>query len=597
VDVGAWDGKHLSNTYSLLSSDQSPWLGVLIEADRKKYDDLCTLYSDPKNVLVNAEVSCRQESTYNLVNILNSTKSKLDTSSGIDFLCIDIDGPDYWVSTNSTRLYQSKTLASHVSPFLDRQQVLQTLLSSGLHRPRVICIEFNPTMPDDLVYIPPCNESDRHGASISALVELAGKHNYVLVETTLYNAFFVEQPLYDAYLRTEVPDTSIEYLYEPTMATSLYQLYDGTLKLWGCRRMLWHRLPIAESKLQMIPEKMRHFPFAPTERDTLDMDQVVDLAPFFLQSSSGRDESLKALIYHLRTDGFAYIKGIPINAGLVQRCLDMTQDFLHNVDEGVRRSCFTKDRARRGYSAMNTENFASLIGKVGPNDLVRKFRVGPAGMDQSSSLWQPNVWPSPQLWESAEIFQETVMRYFIELTSAAAIVVQAICQGLLAEDSSLATALEPLMSNNTFNTSILTLLGYRTGTRHKGKNKGPLVAPHTDVGVVTILVFDAGDCAVLQRSDGAGGWIDVQLPQTVPNDPIFVVNIADCFSDITGKRLPSTLHRVAARSGTTPRNCCALFVGLDPSQELAVDGKSMTYEEWRKDRIARAQEVLRGKVP
>ena len=35
VDVGAWDGKHLSNTHMLLNSSRllSDWTGVLIEAD------------------------------------------------------------------------------------------------------------------------------------------------------------------------------------------------------------------------------------------------------------------------------------------------------------------------------------------------------------------------------------------------------------------------------------------------------------------------------------------------------------------------------------------------------------------------------------
>ena len=32
-----------------------------------------------------------------------------------------------------------------------------------------------------------------------------------------------------------------------------------------------------------------------------------------------------------------------------------------------------EDRARRGYSPPNSENFASLLGEEGPNDLVRKF--------------------------------------------------------------------------------------------------------------------------------------------------------------------------------------------------------------------------------
>mmetsp|Transcript_24052 Transcript_24052/g.56876 ORF Transcript_24052/g.56876 Transcript_24052/m.56876 type:complete len:157 (+) Transcript_24052:11-481(+) len=56
-------------------------------------------------------------------------------------------------------------------------------------------------------------------------------------------------------------------------------------------------------------------------------------------------------------------------------------------------------------------------------------------------------------------------------------------------------------------TSILTLLGYRTCNRHKKtQNKRqihPLVAVHTDVGVITMLLFDGGSandtCGILQR--------------------------------------------------------------------------------------------------
>jgi hypothetical protein len=46
VDVGAWDGKHLSNTYSLLHHPTEKWSGLLIEADAEKFNDLCNLYKD-----------------------------------------------------------------------------------------------------------------------------------------------------------------------------------------------------------------------------------------------------------------------------------------------------------------------------------------------------------------------------------------------------------------------------------------------------------------------------------------------------------------------------------------------------------------------
>jgi len=114
-----------------------------------------------------------------------------------------------------------------------------------------------------------------------------------------------------------------------------------------------------------------------------------------------------------------------------------------------------------------------------------------------------------------------------------------------------------------------------------------------------VLIFDAGDCAALQRVEKQKGgntehgdsWVDISLPPAVPEDPVFVVNIGDCLSELSG--LPSTLHRVVPR-GRTPRNCLALFVGLESSQILHFPGEEdpISYGEWRKRRIARAQQVL-----
>ncbi len=39
-----------------------------------------------------------------------------------------------------------------------------------------------------------------------------------------------------------------EALHETTMGTSLYQLYDGTIKLFGTKKLLWHRVGIEEQK-------------------------------------------------------------------------------------------------------------------------------------------------------------------------------------------------------------------------------------------------------------------------------------------------------------------------------------------------------------
>jgi hypothetical protein len=178
--------------------------------------------------------------------------------------------------------------------------------------------------------------------------------------------------------------------------------------------------------------------------------------------------------------------------------------------------------------------------------------------------------------------------------------------------------LSELIKKSTNHTSILTLLGYQPGSRHKKGSKAymrPLVAAHTDVGVITLLLFDNGTCAELERAANAPNndtieWLDVSLPPlNDDNDPIFVVNVGDCLSDVSGGMLRSTLHRVMPRPCPLPssqytllddkvvRTCLALFVGLDSSALLTLpSGEVLSYEEWRRQRIARAQAVMKCNV-
>ena len=608
VDVGAWDGQHLSNTYSLLVDDQqqsqcsaatgagTAFRGVLVEADPIRFVKLEELHRPLGNTCVNVAVSCTEGSKNSLSAIISTHAPDLPKT--FDFLCIDVDGTDYWLMVD--------------------------VLDGGF-RPSIMCIEFNPTMPDNIIYIQPRDDGVRHGSSLAALVELAESRNYVLVETTLFNAFFVPRELYDSYLRQEVPDTTIEALHEITMGTALYQLYDGTIKLSGCKKMLWHRIPIKEEKIQILSRDERSFPFAPSEikcvSDGMDANEwknvAVDMSSYCQSPGGAGDNNREAcaaqLLQQLKSDGFALIRGTGISAATCSKALRATNAFLHEADENVRRSCLTKDRARRGYAPMGTENFASLIGERGNNDLVKKYRIGAESDEEDAScLLRPNVWPSGEVWskEAAHFFQQSIEQYFDKQCQVTKAVVKAICDGLIESDGmpELRESLKVLSEDHgeaRQDTSILTLLNYKRGKRHqKSKKAQALVAPHTDVGVITCLLFDKGDCAVLQRAESTAiahemgadrKWIDVKLPPKVPDDPLFVVNIGDCFSELCGGVIPSTIHRVMPRNdGTVARNCLALFYGLDPGDSITLpSGEQMTYEEWRKTRIARAAKILK----
>ena len=52
VDVGAWNGKHLSNTYALLTKPCGTWKGLLIEANSTRIAECETLYNTSENICV-----------------------------------------------------------------------------------------------------------------------------------------------------------------------------------------------------------------------------------------------------------------------------------------------------------------------------------------------------------------------------------------------------------------------------------------------------------------------------------------------------------------------------------------------------------------
>lgn len=80
VDIGAWDGKHLSNTYFL----------------KKKYEFNRLLIEGCNNKKIHDD--CNDEKlTHSLVSSNNINTLLNDIPDKFDFLCIDIDGDDYWV--------------------------------------------------------------------------------------------------------------------------------------------------------------------------------------------------------------------------------------------------------------------------------------------------------------------------------------------------------------------------------------------------------------------------------------------------------------------------------------------------------------------
>lgn len=189
VEFGAWDGNHLSNTWNLIYNRN--WSGVLIEGDANRFADLARNYLDKRDSvsLVQAFVGWDGDSA------LDSILQKTQLPRRFDLLSVDVDGNDWhiWNALNS-------------------------------YRPRVVVIEFNPTIPNDVVFIQDADFQINQGCSLLALIELAKKKGYELVAATGWNGIFVERELFPSF---GIEDNSIDALYDCELDIELFHGYDG----------------------------------------------------------------------------------------------------------------------------------------------------------------------------------------------------------------------------------------------------------------------------------------------------------------------------------------------------------------------------------
>ena len=107
-EFGAWDGKHLSNTFNLVKNKK--FNAVFIEGDKNKYADLLkTVKEFPKIVPIQAMVD-HNDSPNSLDNLLKQTNIPND----FDILSIDIDSFDYQV-WKSLKVYKPKIVIIEIN--------------------------------------------------------------------------------------------------------------------------------------------------------------------------------------------------------------------------------------------------------------------------------------------------------------------------------------------------------------------------------------------------------------------------------------------------------------------------------------------------
>jgi hypothetical protein len=221
VEFGAWDGRHLSNTCHLI--EDRGWYGVQIEGSRAKFAQLRENFAGNDRVRQLNRMVGFERGVDSLDDILRET----EIARGFDLISIDVDGNDYYV-WESMRDY----------------------------RPRVVVIEFNPRIPNRVVFVQDRDLSINQGCSAAALVELGKQKKYELVCALRCNLVFVRE---EEFPRFGIADNSLEAL-RRDVGGSIFCGYDGTIyNTLGQLGWRHRRVKVAPDGLQLVPKAKRVF--------------------------------------------------------------------------------------------------------------------------------------------------------------------------------------------------------------------------------------------------------------------------------------------------------------------------------------------------
>jgi methyltransferase FkbM-like protein len=220
VEFGAWDGKHLSNTYNLVENRN--YNVVLIEGDRAKYERLCKEYPFQENaVFVGQFVGWTEDD--NLDTILEKHPVPLD----FDLLSIDVDGNDFHI-WKAVRKF----------------------------RPKLVLIEFNPTSSNRFMYVQAADASRNQSSSPAPIVQLSKDKGYELIAVIGPNLLFVDQQYYSLF---HISDNSLEVMRDEDEVTHLFMGFDGSLIVDGPALLRWHHMRELKVK-QPFPKVLRRYP-------------------------------------------------------------------------------------------------------------------------------------------------------------------------------------------------------------------------------------------------------------------------------------------------------------------------------------------------
>jgi isopenicillin N synthase-like dioxygenase len=234
-----------------------------------------------------------------------------------------------------------------------------------------------------------------------------------------------------------------------------------------------------------------------------------------------------------RTVGFFQVLGHGIPQSLIDSMFDVADRFFGQSLAEKMAWASPSPEIERGYSAKGTEGLAYSLDLEQPPDLFEAITIGrddlpddPAFHTDTHDFFAPNIWPT-----TPQDLRPTLLDYWEHAQRVVHRITTLMARGL---------GLEPDYFERYTDRAVEALrINYfegRPGDVALPDQFG--IGPHTDYGIVTVLLADQEPALQVYAADGHWRYV-------VPVAGALVVNVGDLMSRWTNDRWRSTLHRVA----------------------------------------------------
>ena len=299
--------------------------------------------------------------------------------------------------------------------------------------------------------------------------------------------------------------------------------------------------------------------YADAKSVDLDYIPVIDLADLMADKRGAVEDVAQQIVDASTRIGFFYVKNHGVPQDVIDRASKAMRDYFALSPE--QKALAPVNTSQRGWMATG---MAKLEGSK-THDLKEIFFWGPEqwhprlnarkGVD---SLVADNVWPDSFF----PALRKDLLPYYDEIHHVGLRLLSAIAIGLKRPAEFFQTKYTSPMARGQ-------LVYYPVSTTKDESEERFGSAPHTDFGVLTLLLQDMN--GGLQVQNRAGEWV-----AATPIPGTLVCNIGDLLNRWSNETLSSNLHRVINRSGNE-RHSIAIF--FDPDPDAIVDPTDLGFPE------------------